>query len=109
MAFWIPAPGVDPLLRQQLVGFGGITLAAGETGIVRITLPKAETLATVTEDGDRLLWPGTYTLSFSRGHGATVNATVIIHSNTTETDTTQSKDGSQPSVLSRFPSPWLHA
>lgn len=84
---------MDRQLKQQLFNFTGHWLEPGASTSVNTVLPPPVEIASVSETGDRLIYPGTYTVQFSRGHGAVLNATVVL-------------TGSSPKLLRAFPRRW---
>eukprot|EP01046_Picozoa_sp_COSAG06_P024163 COSAG06_NODE_1954_length_7985_cov_27.960817_5_plen_848_part_00 len=109
IAYWIPDRAVDSTKNEQVIGFDGALLppaatttataanagsssssSSSSSGVLSFSLPAAVDLATVMEDGSRVMLPGTYTLRFSRGHGPVLEATVVL-------------TGS-PRLMRRFPS-----
>jgi hypothetical protein len=53
-----------------------LTLKASAT--LHFQLPEPAKIATVTEDGHRTFDVGDYTITFSRGHGDVLEATVLV-------------------------------
>ena len=96
MAYWSPPDSVDPLLQKQLFAFDGVYLEPGASATLQFALPEPAKIATITENGDRIFDRGTYTVTFSRGHGAELAAYVSIDG--------MYVDG--PVLLSKFPSQW---
>ena len=78
IAYWIPDRAVDPAKNEQVVGFEAAVLAPATAATLTFSLPPAVELATVMEDGSRIMQPGTYALRFNRGHGAVLEATVVL-------------------------------
>lgn len=68
--------------------------APGQSADLELSLPAAEAIATVTEDGNRVFYPGVYTVTISRGHGDALAATVTVGQG-------------DPVTLSQFPSRWV--
>ena len=66
-------------------------------------MPDSTRLATVTEAGDRVFFPGTYTCKFSRGHGADLTKPVTV----TAAHDSGSEAANAPLMLSAFPSRWV--
>lgn len=93
LAYWIPPTSVDIQLKQQLFNFSGHWLQPGASTSVSVTLPSPVEVASVSKTGDRLIYPGVYTVQVSRGHGAVLNATVVL-------------TGSGPKLLRTFPRQW---
>ncbi len=60
------------------MAFERVSLAAGESTVVRFTVP-AERFSTVSLKGTRHILPGEFTLLFSRGHGVDVTAPLQLH------------------------------
>eukprot|EP00912_Choanoflagellata_sp_UC4_P002392 UC4_evm6s1505 len=88
-------PGAaDPLLKKRLIGFEGANLNPGEEKNIDFEFPTQEVLATTIENGDRVLFPGNYSMLFSRGHGDELEITFQII-------------GKNPIIISKFPSPWV--
>jgi len=75
---WIPDKAVDRTLNGQVIGFAGAVLGATHSAALSFSLPPPVELATVMEDGSRVMQPGTYTLRFSRGHGVGLEAMVVL-------------------------------
>ena len=113
LAFWSPPDTVDPLLRQQLVGFEGVTLDPGKSAVVTLVLPSAHELATVEENGDRNFYVGDYVLRFSRGHGNVLETSVrvVAEAEAEEAEGRRSSSSSSSAIarvsLSAFPSRWV--
>ena len=84
---------MDSQLKQQLFNFSGHWLEPGASVSVAIGLPDPVEVAFVSEAGDRLMYPGNYTIQFSRGHGSVLTATVVLK-------------GSSPRLLRPFPRQW---
>ena len=84
---------MDGQLKQQLFNFTGHWLEPAASTSVTVQLPPPVEIASVSETGDRLIHPGTYIVQFSRGHGAVLNATVVL-------------TGSSPKLLRAFPRQW---
>lgn len=78
IAYWIPDRAVDKTLNEQVVGFEGTALPPAESFNLSFSLPAPAELATVMEDGSRVVQPGAYTLRFSRGHGPVLEATIVL-------------------------------
>ena len=96
MAYWSPPKTADPDLKRQLFDFKGVLLAAGESKTLKFEMPTATSLATVAENGDRVFYPGQYTVRFSRGHGSDLTKLVTV--------TAEEGEASAPVMLSEFPS-----
>ena len=93
MAYWTPPNDVDPDLKQQLFDFQGVVLEPSASQTLTFNLPQPIALATVSLNGDRVLYPGDYKVRFSRGHGADLMKIVTVK-------------GVAPSLLKKFPSRW---
>jgi len=102
MAYWSPPKLADPDLKQQLFDFQGVHLAPGESATLTFQMPASTSLATVTEAGDRVFFPGTYSCRFSRGHGVDLTKAVMV-----TTAHSGSEVSSAPLMLSAFPSRWV--
>lgn len=63
-----PGDSPEPLPRRELIGYQRVTLAPGESTIVRFNV-TALSLSSVDELGTRHVLPGRHTLIFGRGHG----------------------------------------
>jgi beta-D-xylosidase 4 len=59
-----PAP--DTLAKKQLVGFQRVAVPSGRSVTVDFSVPF-NALASVDSEGDRVVWPGDYVLSFETG------------------------------------------
>ena len=94
MAHWSPPKSVDPLLIRQLFAFNGTMLEPGQSADLELSLPAAEAIATVTEDGNRVFYPGVYSVIVSRGNGGNLETTVTVGEG-------------DPVTLSEFPSRWV--
>lgn len=57
LAYWSPNSATD-LLKQQLFNFSGHWLEPGASAKVMVELPHPVDLASITEDGDRVIRPG---------------------------------------------------
>ena len=77
-------------------------LAPGQSETLNFELPMSTSLATVLENGDRVFFPGEYTVTFSRGHGANLTKRVAVAP--ALGDATGS---SAPVMLTKFPSRWV--
>ena len=97
MAYWSPPKTADPDLKQQLFDFKSVLLAAGESATLTFEMPSSTSLATVAENGDRVFYPGQYTVRFSRGHGTDLTKPVTVMAE-------EEGDASAPVMLSEFPS-----
>jgi hypothetical protein len=93
LAFWVPPTSVVEQLKQQLFDFSNYWLEPGASESVSVRLPAPVGLASVNEFGDRILHPGSYTVQFSRGHGAVLNGTLVL-------------TGSGPKLLRSWPRQW---
>jgi beta-D-xylosidase 4 len=91
LAYWVPQSPAN-LLKQQLFNFSGHWLEPGATATVVVQLPPPVELASITEEGDRVIQPGTYTVRLSRGHGVELNATVVLTG--------------KPKLLRKWPRQW---
>lgn len=71
-----PSSGGLPLIKQ-LYGFERVTLGAGESTTVYFSV-GADTLLTVSPEGDSVAHPGRYGLSFTNGVSETVLGNVTL-------------------------------
>jgi hypothetical protein len=92
-AYWSPSAEVDPQLRRQLFGFQTAILQPGETAVLTFSAHDTlKSISTVTPFGDRVVRPGNYSVSFSRGHGETLETQVKAVKYT---------------MVRKFPTPWV--
>lgn len=89
MAFHRPSAGVvglvggrHPLPLSALVGFERVSVPAGGTAAVALSLPAPAALAFVNEEGASVLYQGTHYIDMSNGNG--FNQTVAVEVATTE-------------------------
>lgn len=77
-------------------------LAPGQSETLNFEMPVSTSLATVLENGDRVFFPGQYTVTFSRGHGSNLTKQVTVAAAMAE-----AVGSSAPVMLSKFPSRWV--
>jgi beta-glucosidase-like glycosyl hydrolase len=70
--------GAHPLPLRALVGFDRVSVAAGATAPLALSLPVDEACAFVNEDGATVLYAGTHFLDVSNGNGANITLTVEL-------------------------------
>jgi hypothetical protein len=80
----------------------GVLLAPGQSETLNFEMPVSTSLATVLENGDRVFFPGGYTVTFSRGHGANLTKQVTVAAAVGDM-----AGSSAPVTLSKFPSRWV--
>jgi len=87
----------------------GVLLAPGQSETLTFQMPVSTSLATVLENGDRVFFPGEYTVTFSRGHGTnlTKQVTVAAAAAAAAKGGGEVAESSAPVMLSKFPSRWV--
>ena len=76
LAFWRPVGHHAPL-RQKLFAFDGLTLGAGDVGLLSFHLPT-EKLAIADASGDRYVNAGGYEVFFKAGSGQQLAAELAV-------------------------------
>lgn len=87
-------PRKDPLASRLLVAFERVTVVAGGSVDIPFSFP-VPSFATVSDAGSRVVYPGDYTLRFTRGHGEDLNIPVRV----------ETRDG-ESLVLREYPKWW---
>ena len=77
-------------------------LEPGQSETLKFEMPISTSLATVLENGDRVFFPGEYTVTFSRGHSANLTKQVTVAAAVGD-----AAGSSAPVMLSKFPSRWV--
>ena len=72
--------GSHPLPLRALVDFERVSVAARAVGAVAFSIPVAEALSFVNEDGATVLYPGTHFLDVSNGNGVNITIAVVFES-----------------------------
>ena len=80
----------------------GVLLAPGQSETLNFEMPMSTSLATVLENGDRVFFPGEYTVTFSRGHGANLTKQVVVAAALGD-----AAGSTAPVMLTKFPSRWV--
>eukprot|EP01050_Picozoa_sp_SAG11_P009704 SAG11_NODE_930_length_6500_cov_4.853304_6_plen_94_part_00 len=62
----VPADAPAARLKQQMLAFERISLAAGDAGHLSFSVTPDE-LALYSAVGDRMVYPGSYTIKFTNG------------------------------------------
>jgi beta-glucosidase-like glycosyl hydrolase len=92
-AYWSPPKSVDAQLKRQLFAFESVVLQPGQSCVIRFPIKTAlKSISTVSPRGDRVVFPGNYTIVFTRGHGD------ILQTQVTATSYY---------MVRKFPSPWV--
>jgi hypothetical protein len=85
----------------------GVLLAPGQSETLTFQMPVSTSLATVLENGDRVFFPGEYTVTFSRGHGSNLTKQVTVAAVAAAARGEGVVESSAPVMLSKFPSRWV--
>jgi len=86
----------------------GVLLAPGQSETLTFQMPVSTSLATVLENGDRVFFPGEYTVTFSRGHGTNLTKQVTVAAAAAAAKGGEGGvESSAPVMLSKFPSRWV--